>query len=226
MREWDTKPEPPSVRLVGLIVTRARRMALLLGGPERQHVFADRCFAPLMAPGGEFAADAPLARVADELGRRWLGAPARILASARTYGATLAHAVDRVTLPSGDEPSPLLALERRHPIEREAGPAGLQRVEVRAYRAQVHGQLAPGGACAALLWLPLSAVRQTVRGLPLLELLALPEVECLPAPNVPQPPPDAVVYLPAEYGERYLLRVAAKYGHHAIFEGGADGNGV
>jgi hypothetical protein len=40
------------------------------------------------------------------------------------------------------------------------------------------------------------------------------------------PPPNAVVYLPADYGERYLLRVAAKYGRHALLGGEDYGIGV
>jgi hypothetical protein len=68
-----------------------------------------------------------------------------------------------------------------------------------------------------------------VRGVPLGALLGLARGSARLAPGVSWPE-EALVYLPAEYGERFLLRVAAKYGHHALFEGedegGDDGTGI
>jgi len=77
----------------------------------------------------------------------------------------------------------------------------------------------PGDGHGGLLWLPFAPLRAVVRGLPLADVLAVGGVEFAPAPD-PAPPADALIYLPNEYGERYLLRVVAKYGLRAISGGG------
>jgi hypothetical protein len=67
-----------------------------------------------------------------------------------------------------------------------------------------------------LLWLGPGALRAAVRGMPLADLLAMRSVEYEPSKQ-DTPPDDMLVFVPSEYGERYLLRVAAKYGPEAVF---------
>ncbi|HEX6123357.1 MAG TPA: hypothetical protein VFY89_09360, partial [Ktedonobacterales bacterium] len=110
------------------------------------------------------------------------------------------------------------------PVESDAGTPTPRRVVIATYRVTLAGEPVTGAGSAGLLWLSLSALRQVVRGLPLGALFELAEGETRRAPEVVWPA-DALVYLPAEYGERFLLRVAAKYGHHALFEGGDEGEG-
>ncbi|MGZ3716069.1 MAG: hypothetical protein ACXVA4_11675, partial [Ktedonobacterales bacterium] len=69
----------------------------------------------------------------------------------------------------------------------------------------------PGAGTAGLLWLAPRALRVALLGVPLADLLAQPSVEWQAAPHVSLPD-DVFIFVPADYGERHLLRIAAKYG--------------
>lgn len=206
--------------LISLIIAAGGRVALVIGHRERWLPQAGYTFVPLELPGGPAEPGATDRDLVDRLARHWLGQPGQLVPSAWTYGPTAAHAIDRVRVaPAGSgEPSPLLRLERMVPEEPASGP-GLRTVAVRAYRAALDGPAQPGPAVAGILWLTPEALRVAVRGVPLSDLLERDDVRA----QLVEPPAEleeALIYVPAEYGERYLLRVMAKYGQGVIFRGG------
>lgn len=235
MRDYLGEPMPgvravsDSVRLLGLIVARRDRIALLLGEPARWRSVPGCTFVPLELPGGELAEDEALTVALDRIARIQLGCAATPRASQHTYGATPAHAVDRLAPRAEETPPPLLRLERWRPSDADVGVPPLRRVVIAAYRATLAGEPVAGGGSAGLLWLSLAALRSIVRGLPLGALLEQTGDGARLAPGIIWPE-NALVYLPAEYGERFLPRVAAKYGPQALFEGedegGDDGTGI
>jgi hypothetical protein len=58
--------------------------------------------------------------------------------------------------------------------------------------------------------------------MPISDLFATSDAAWQPSASAALPG-DALAYVPGDYGERYLLRVVAKYGPEALFQGGADG---
>lgn len=218
------------LRLLALAIARAGRLALLVGGRAHWHTNAGYTFVPLDLPGCVQEPDASPRATADGLGRRAFGCGARLIASRQLYGPSEAHRIDRLpaALDADDEPLPLLRLEREAPLHVAATPT-LRRVVVTVYRARLAGPPAlaeteAGGGnrddgAAGLLWLTPGALRLAMRGMPFAELLAQPAVEWLPASaRAASLPDDALVYVPAEYGERHLLRLVAKYGPEALFQ--------
>lgn len=222
------------LRLLALAIARQGRLALLAGGRARWQRNAGYTFVPLELPG---IVQEPLATphtTADGLGRRALGRTARLIASRQLYGPSEQHRIDRLSALPDDEPLPLLRLERTAPLHVAATPT-LRRVVVTVYRARLAGppaltsaaDAADGEGAAGLLWLTPDALRLAMRGMPVAELLARPEVEWLPAglggARDELLPDDALIYVPAEYGERHLLRLVAKYGPEALFQGDDTG---
>jgi hypothetical protein len=201
-------------RLYAAIVTAGGRFALVVGGEDRWRRDPGCVFVPLELPGGVFPVDVSPATALAEIGERWLGCPLRLTSASVTYGPSAIHAIYR--LPPRDPPAPLLALERIAPGDPERGRA-VRRVTVEVFHAKVAEgvPLAPHGSCAGLLLLSWRAVRLALRGLPLADLLAREDVSLQPRAGVLLPP-EALIYLTAEYGERMLLRVAAKYGAQAL----------
>ena len=216
------------LRLLALAIADGGRLALLVGA--RWHTNASYTFVPLNLPGCVQEPGASPHTAADGLGRRSLGRAARLIASRQLYGPSEAHRIDRLpaALDVDDEPLPLLRLEREAPLHVAATPT-LRRVVVTVYRARLAGPPALSAAgdqddadegAAGLLWLAPDTLRLAMRGMPFTELLAQPSVEWLPAPGRPASlPDDALVYVPADYGERHLLRLVAKYGPEALFQG-------
>ena len=212
------RDEQIAAHLLGLIVTASERIAFVLRGSAHWHAAADYTFLPLEVPGVTLvpAAEMTLAEEAVALARRDLGCEAALVPSARLYGPSAAHMIDRLTpLPDEESLLPLLRLRRMVPRDDDGSPPRLELV--RAYRATLDAMPMPGPGAVALVWLPLEALRRALRGLPLAELLALEGVTMVQreAATLPE---RAMVYLPAEYGERYLLRIAAKYGAAALFQ--------
>jgi hypothetical protein len=209
--------EQRAEHLLALLVVRAGRVALVLGGAQRWQREPGATLIPLELPGGRLVPGVPLARAVSGIAERWLSVPAHIVPSATRYGPSARHAVDRSMSPA--EPlAPEVSLTRMAPGERAE--SDLRPVTMHIYRAALEGpdqDVVPGPWCAGLLWLTLDALRRVVRGLPLAELLAEADAGYQPAHDR-APPDDALIYLPSEYGERYLLRVAAKYGPEAIME--------
>lgn len=227
----DTRPPQ---RLVGLAAARQGKLALVLAGPAHWHDTSAYTFMPAAIPGSPLDA-AGLGATLDTLAHRAFGCPVHIVSSRCVYGPSAAHAIDRLQREPSESPAPLLRLERGTPLE--AGddvppepleplePPVLRRVELRTYLARLEGEPAASGgpreaAGAGILWIAPAALRAVMRGMPLADALALPGVAWQPAPAVTLPD-EPFVYVPGDYGERHLVRIAAKYGPEALFQDGA-----
>ena len=205
----------PAERLAALVVARAGAIVLALGGPARWRKLQSYTLAPIELPGVGVPPGAMPAGAAESVATRLLGGRARVLPSACTYGRTAAHAIDRIEGCPLAGPAPLIYLERG--LSAEDTLSTPQRAEVCVYRGALDGDPQPGGEASGLLWLPLTALRQAIRGLPLADLLGMRGVTWQPAPDAVISD-DLFVFVTAEYGERHLLRVAAKYGARAVFQ--------
>lgn len=192
------------------------RFALLVGGEDRWRHDPGCLFVPVELPGGVFPVDTTPEAAIVALGERCFGRPLRLVAARVTYGPSAVHAIDR--LPPHDPPAPLILLERMAPGDPAHGSA-VRRVPVALFHATLDEDagtaLAPQGPSAGLLLLSWQALRQVVRGLPLADLLARDDVSLQPRSDVALPS-ETLIYLTGEYGERMLLRVAAKYGAQAL----------
>ena len=208
-------PLPP-LRLVAAAITADERIALTLGPPARWERIPSYTLVPL-----EFPAAAPPAGVSDADAIRQaasrLGRQVEIMPSPWTHGPSPSHAIDRHRW-QGAEPAPLLELTRRLPVE-HAESTELRLVVVRVYRARLAGAAHPRSdldGTLGLLWPTPEQLRAVVRGLSLTDArsLAIRDDALIPWERLPD---DALLYVPADYGERYLLRVMAKYGQEALF---------
>lgn len=223
-----------AVHICALVAARAGRLALVLGAPQHWREAVGYTLIPAELPGEQVAAHADLVPLLNALALRWLGSPAQPLPNQQVYGPSARHAIDRLppdlTTRTGD-PQPLLRLDRAVPRDDlDAAPDGTEvtadgslpqhpavvPVVVRAYRVALSAAATPGAATAGILWLPPAAVRLALRGMPLGELFAAPAVEWQPTAHTALPD-DAFIYVPADHGERHLLRIAAKYGPRALF---------
>lgn len=222
------------LRLLALAIARRGRIALLAAGRAHWHVSAGTTFVPIELPGSvQEPEDTPHA-TADRLARHVLGRSARLIASRQLYGPSAVHRIDRLpAMAVDDEPLPLLRLERVAPLQVATTPT-LRRVVVTVYRARLAGAptlstSAGDDGAAGLLWLSPDALRLAMRGLAFADLLAQPAVEWQPATSQGAAgerapvPDDAFAYVPADYGERHLLRLVAKYGPEALFQGDDEG---
>lgn len=212
---FDSQERAQVERHAALVLARDSAVLLVMGGPERRRQLQSYTLAPIELPGARVPPGTPPASTATSEAERLLGRQARALPSACTYGRTAAHAIDRIGRCPLEGPAPLIYLERGVPAEN--GTFVPQWAEVCAYRGALAGDPRPSGETAGALVLPLAALRQAIRGLPLDDLLAMRGVEWIPAPGAALPD-DLFVFVPAEYGERHLLRVAAKYGARAVFQ--------
>src|SRR5690242_6272319 len=223
--QTETAAQTTYGRLCAALVTVRGRVALVIGGESRWRRDPGCVFIPLELPGGVWPESrSPEAAIA-AIGRHWLGNPLHLLAADVTYGPSARHAIDR--LPPRESPAPLLYLERLAPADPERD-EGVHRIAVAVYRAATEcaaDTLEPCGECAGLLLLSWQALRQILRGLPLDDLLAREDVTVRLRPGISLPP-EALVYLTAEYGERTLLRMTAKYGMQALGKDADDGTGV
>jgi hypothetical protein len=218
-----TTDELPGRTCAALLTLRGR-FALLIGGEARWRRDPGYVFIPLELPGGVFPANTPSDAAIAAIGERWLGCPLQVKSASVTYGSSAIHAIDR--LPPRDPPAPLLFLERMAPGDPERG-SGVRRVTVEVFHATTDGAeaaITPQDPCAGLLALSWQALRQVVRGLPLADLLARDDVSLRYRPGVTLPL-QTLIYLTAEYGERMLLRVAAKYGVQALGKDIENGTG-
>ncbi|HEY7782034.1 MAG TPA: hypothetical protein VIC85_17730 [Ktedonobacterales bacterium] len=220
------------LRLIALVLVQEGHVALSLGRGEHWRVDAGYTFIPLALPGGAMDdsarsalavdADATLDARIERIGRAHLGQPARVRRGRWCYGASDAHAVDRRAVSAEDAPGPLLEVRRALPLDDDHAPGiadvarpPLRSVVVRAYRVALAGPAMPGPETAGLVWLTLDALRRTIGGLPLADWRKLRGARCDIAKDATLPD-DAFVYVPGDYGERYLLRAASKYGVEAV----------
>lgn len=207
--------------LVGVVAASDYRVLMVLGGRDRWRVAGGYTFLPLELPGGICPAGMDPANYAPDLARRWLGCEARVIACPASYGPSAKHRIDR--LPMTEQPAPLLQVARLAPPAEDANAAEegtmphLGQMLVRTYLVRIEGEPRPAPESAGLLALPLAALRQAVRGMPLADLLALPKVGYVPPEHADGAnPANALVYVTGEYGERHLLRAVAKYGSEVL----------
>lgn len=202
------------VEIVAALVIHDDRLALALGPARAWSGAPATTLVPLAAPSMVASAgggcDAALA-----LGARVLGLDLEHCPRQWTYGPSKRHAIDREPAYASD--APFLRYERYEPLDAQAedAPAKLSRVPVRVYLARARS-LVPTAPEANVLWTPLSALRAAVGGAWLHDLLELDGVTLIAAEPVVSPD-TALVYAPAEAGERLLLRVCAKYGEAILF---------
>jgi hypothetical protein len=215
--------QPKPLHRFSLVLHVEGRLALMVHGPERWQAMPGYTMIPVEFPGAMLGTGETLAETASALGIRTLGCPIRIVSSQTMYGSSATRRIDRVDIPPGEEPVPLLRVERMAPEEHEDGVA-LRPVHVQAYLAVMAGGAEPHLEHSGVLWLPPEALRVAVRGLAFAELLALEGVRWQP-PIEWTLPENAFVYVPSEYGERFLLRALAKYGPHAVLQGETHGVG-
>lgn len=205
----------PPQRLVSLAVARDGRLALAVAGSDRWRESQGYVFMPAELPGATL--DGPdLDPALAALALRVFGRPARVQSSRHIYGPSAAHAIDRLAPMPDERTVPLLRLERGTPLD-TGGTVGLRRVELRCYLGRLEGDPAPAPEIAGILWTAPAALRSAMRGLPFADLLALRGIEWQPRADHALPD-DAFVYVPGEYGERHLVRIAAKYGPAALFQ--------
>ena len=204
---------------VALLAVRGQQVALALAPQSRWHDLYGRQMARLEFPSAPHTTDAEPQAEALALANRFYGRFASPLPSRWTYGPSPRHAVDRS--PAALTTAPFLRSERMLPLDQEQGqPPRLVANEVYRATLATSGAVSPDAldpqVIAAILWLPLAALRPLVSGAPLDELRAMAGVQIEQA-HGPRLPDDALLYLPSDYGERQLLRIAAKYGASALF---------
>jgi hypothetical protein len=208
---------------VALLALRSQRLALALAPQSRWHDLYGRQMARLEFPSVPHTADAEPQAEALALAQRVFGHAASPLPTRWTYGPSAQHAVDRS--PATPATAPFLRFERMLPLDQEKGQP-LHLVAIEVYRATLADGSDPLDALdpqtiAAILWLPLAALRLLVSGAPPGEVRAMEGVEIEQARGS-RLPDDALLYLPSDYGERHLLRIAAKYGERALFAAPAN----
>ena len=216
----DILRDSPPLRLVALALMRRGKVALVLAGPDGWHENSSYVFMSAALPGVMLESTADLAATLDTLALDAFGQTAQVVSSRRVYGPSAAHAIDRLAADPDERPVPLLRLERGTLFESSRG-SGLRRVELRTYLARLDGEPVAASGAAGILWVAPAALRSVLRGMPFAEVLALPGVEWAPAAAVAVPD-EAFVYVPADYGERHLVRIAAKYGPAALFQDGTE----
>lgn len=226
----------PALRVIALVVVQDGAVALSLGTSDRWRADVGYTFMPLEWPGvalgdgiardltraeetigpipGAMEGEGAVAGIIDGIARAHLGQSARVCRGRWCYGASAAHAVDRRQAAPEGVPGPLLEVLRALPVG-HTGMSALRPVVVRAYRGALAGPAAPGPGTAGLVWLSLDALRRAIGGMPLAELRALPGARCQMLEDAAAQD-DAFIYVPGDYGERFLLRAAAKYGAEAV----------
>ena len=214
--------ETAELTTVALLAIRDQRLGLLLSPQSAWRDLYGLRSAHLELPAAPHAPDADPLTEALSLSAARFGCAASPLPSRWTYGSSLRHAVDRFPVPETALATPFLRIERPVPSQ-DATSHAPRLTAIEVYRATLDGDAALDGETAsALLWLPLSALRQVVGGTPLADLLKIDGVRTELPPGT-RPPNDTFIYLPSDYGERFLLRIAAKYGERALFAASATG---
>lgn len=222
MSQKACQEQPKPLYMLSLILHVDGRLALIAHGQERWQATPGYTMIPVEFPGVTLQPDENLAEAASALAMRAFGRSIRIVSSQTVYGPSATRRIDRLDSLQGEDPMPVLRVERMTPEERADGVL-LRPVMLRAYLTAITGGADPCHAQNSLLWLPPEALRVAVRGLPFSELLALEGVRWRPSAQYTLPE-NAFVYVPSEYGERFLLRALAKYGPDAVLQG--ENNGV
>src|SRR5579884_1409105 len=204
-----------SPSLAGVVLCAAGRVALPVAGPSAWREHDGYTFVPAGLPGGPAEAEEAPAAAALRFAHASFGPSVVLRASARVYGPSAEHAIDVLPAEADVEPYPLLRLARLLPSDEDA-PAP-RTVVLRTFLAAPHGPIALAPTYAGILWLAPRALRNALRGMALAELLEQPGARWEARGDV-QIPDDAFIFIPGEYGERQLVRIAAKYGPDALFQ--------
>lgn len=210
----------PTARLtsVALLVVHAQRIALCLAPPSRWQDLYGLRTARLELPGAAHIPGADPLAESLALAQAVFGCSAAPLPTRWTYGPSPRHAVDRAT---ADDPAtaPALRFERMLPRESASGAAPLpELIAIEVYRAALDGPIhLDSRVVGALIWAPMEALRALTPGMRLGEARALEGIEVVEAAPATPLPDDLLLYLPSDYGERHLTRIAAKYGAGALF---------
>lgn len=205
--------ENATLEYIALMVIREQRLGLAMAP---QSLWQDRFgsqLLPLAFPGAPYLAGGPARDQALALCAAVYGQSAIPLPATWTYGPSPRHAIDRQR---AGEPAtaPFLRLARLLPGDRAANVAP-RFVGIEVYRAALAGDpVLDAHVAAGVLWLSLNALRALISGARVSEMLRQHGVRAQLASGVALPE-EAFFYLPAEYGERFVSRLAAKYGESA-----------
>lgn len=210
---------------VALLAIQRQRIALCLAPQARWQDLYGLRTARLELPGAAHTADAEPEVEALALGPAMLGARVAPLPTRWTFGPSPRHAVDRAAATEPADEAPFLRFERMLPNDAQddadassgATRRAPQQIGIEVYRAALAEEFTlDARVCAALVWTSVEALRTLVAGMRLGDALALDGVEAHAAPGS-RLPDDLLLYLPSDYGERHLARIAAKYGSGALF---------
>ncbi len=212
-----------AVRLehVALMVTRERRLGLALAPETRWQDLYGLRMLRLEFPAAPYVPVGDAREQALTLGHTTYGRPATSLPTPWTYGPSQRHAVDRQ--PALD-PATAPFLRSTRMLPQDSGVRAAPRfVAFEVYRAELAGEpLLDPSVVAGVVWLSLAALRLATAGARVGDLLRQDGVFAHLADGVSLPE-EGMVYVPAEYGERYLSRIAAKYGESALFQAPSAG---
>ncbi|HET9110923.1 MAG TPA: hypothetical protein VFN78_08880 [Ktedonobacterales bacterium] len=208
--------ETAALASIALLAIRGQRLGLILPQPTAWRDLYGLRSARLELPATPHASGADPQEEALALSETFYGRAAPPLPTRWTYGSSPRHMVDRFPVAEAALATPFLRIERVAPPDADTGQAPRQ-TAIEVYRASLDGDATLDARKAgALLWLPVGALRQVAGGAPLSDLLAMEDMR-VELPLGARLPDDALIYLPSEYGERFLLRIAAKYGEGALF---------
>ncbi len=208
--------ETAELASVALLAIRDQRLGLVLPPQSAWRDLYGMRSARLELPATPHTPGADPYTEALALSGAWYDCCAAPRSTHWTYGSSARHAVDRFPIPEASLSAPFLRIERMVPLGVEEGLAPRLTV-IEVYRATLEDDVTlDSEKVGALLWIPVGALRHVVGGALLSDLLAIEGVrmELPPGAHVPE---DALIYLPSDYGERFLLRIAAKYGERALF---------
>lgn len=214
--------ETAALASVALLAIRGQRLGLILPPPSTWRDLYGLRSARLELPGAPHTSGADPQEEALALSESFYGRAAPPLPTRWTYGSSPRHMIDRIPVAEASAAAPFLRVERIAPPDPDTDQAPRQ-TSIEVHRAALDGDATlDGSVVGALLWLPVGALRQVVGGEALSDLLAMGDVlvELPPGTRLPN---DALIYLPSEYGERFLLRIAAKYGERALFATSSPG---
>lgn len=208
MRDPNT-PLPAS--LVSAVIVRDGKIALVAAEQDRWRSVPGYTLVPVELPGGTRNVGEPPEEAVARLCAHFLGASARTLSSRHIFGPSPTHRVDRLAKEIGPPPYPLLRFERAEFVSPEHGEERTSLV-VRAFLAAIEDTPSFNECVSGVLWSTPDMMLTLARGLPFEDIIQLPRgIEWLPNPTYSLPD-DAFFYMPAEYGERHIVRIVAKYG--------------
>jgi len=206
--------ETATLELVALMATRERRLGLILAPETHWLDLYGLRMLPLAFPGAPYHPGSPPREQALALSAAY-GRPAIPMPTGWTYGPSPRHAIDRQ--PAADPmTAPFLRLTRMLPRDDVAN-AAPRLIAIEVYRAELAGAPALDAQIAAgVLWATLAALRALIPGAHVGDLLRQHGVRAQLADGVALPE-EGHFYLPADYGERFVTRLAAKYSEGALF---------